>query len=321
MIDDFDGDDNSDDQTASGYIACRACGARIRANREQCLRCGEPLAPAPETVSLSTISSGRPLLITIGITAAVVAVLVFLWMNRPSPADSDAQSFAAPHPATTANAAAPADRRGIQPNAAASAGAIQGAGADAFIDATGVAALPEGDPPTARARFEQAVAQNPADPEAFNNLGRALVWVGDRKAAVDKFARAVELGPSTWSYHFNQAYMLGELREWERALSEYRVAAQLAPDQYAVQFDLAMALHKSGDDASAIPQYQLALRLAPADPRVHAALATSLEREGRATEARKAFQRYLELAPSAPDAEAVKAHLQTLGSSGSVSGP
>jgi Flp pilus assembly protein TadD len=165
-----------------------------------------------------------------------------------------------------------------------------------------------------RARAEEALAKRPDDPEALNNLGLVLERTGQFDEAIARFSRAAQLGPRNWAYHFNLAHALAQRQNWDRAVSEYRIAAGLYPTDAATQCNLATALQKTRDDAAAIPIFERGVQLAPGDPDCHLGLATSLEREGQTADARKEYQQYVELAPSAPDADAVKSHLESMGS-------
>ena len=307
----------SEEEAGVRYIACRACGTRIRADRESCLRCGEPLEAAPETVSLQTISSGRPLLVAIGTGVIIVAAAAAIWFNRPQIERNDAaaQPLASPRPAAAPGAKPAAATAPVIPVTATGssqvASAESGLPPDTMVDASGILAASD-DEPAARDRYAQAASQNPQDPAAQDGYGRALARAGDHAAAVEKFARASELMPNNWVYHFNQAYLLAQDQDWSKALLELRQAARLAPDQFGVQFDLAVALHKTDDEAAAIPQYQQAMRLAPNDPRTHLALALSFERTGRPADARAQYQAYLSAAPSASDADKIRTQMEAL---------
>ena len=58
----------------------------------------------------------------------------------------------------------------------------------------------------ARFRFERAVAKNPDDPEALNNLGVALEQQGEFARAKEAFEKALKLAPS--SLYIQQNYDL-----------------------------------------------------------------------------------------------------------------
>src|SRR5438046_8614271 len=75
----------------AGYVICAECGARIKANREHCLRCGEPLRgleppapPLPLHEALG-ISEGATKLLGVVAALVVVGLAVLMWQLRPQP--------------------------------------------------------------------------------------------------------------------------------------------------------------------------------------------------------------------------------------------
>jgi Flp pilus assembly protein TadD len=286
---------------------CASCGARIRADREWCLRCEAPLVPARSRSSelqlpgwLRARGGGTLIFGAVGVLA-VLLVGYTIW-DRSASSNGDAGARPATAPAgggASTGAAAPS----VTLWSATSLDAKKKGGAE-----------PSGaELAAARARDEATLKTNPDDPEALNNLGLTLERIGQIDEAIARFSRAAQLGPRNWAYHFNLAHALAQRQSWDRAIGEYRVAAGLYPTDAATQCNLATALQKKGDDAAAIPVFEKAVQLAPAEPSCHLALATSLEKEGRDVDARREYQMYLELAPSAPDADTVKSHLASLG--------
>lgn len=313
MIEDFE--EEPSDLETTGFIACKACGARIRANREACLRCGEPLEAAPPLVTLSTISSGRPLIVALAIAAGLAGLFVVFWINRPTVVDQDA-------PAYTRAGAAPASAVRPAPAGHAPPAAVPSApDPDDFLDLPQTADVDLADLPAARAEFETRVERSPNDAAALNNLGLVLMRQGDAIAATPKFEHAIQHSPNEATYHANLANAFSKQGQWNRVVGEYRQALELAPNDTVVQFNIAVALHKMGDDVSAIPEYELAMSLAPDEARFHAALAASLEKAGKVEQALHELQQYLDMAPSGPYAASVAARQQALSEAGQAARP
>jgi tetratricopeptide (TPR) repeat protein len=297
----------------SEFVTCAACGARMKADRQRCLRCDEPLAavagrPSPAPVRLSarqwTVALG-------GGALALAGVAALLWAGRPVLEEETAQAYTAPRARTSARTAS---ARGASDDSDSRPMPVAVPPSAAFLDSSrgATAAFTTGDFAAARAKFEEALKHKPDDPSALNGLGQALIRTGDLRGALARFERAAELAPGEWEYRFNLGHALSRLSMWDRAITEYRQAATLFPGDYATQFNLAMSLHKKGDFAAAIPEFERAIELAPAEGSFHIALGNSFERVGKLAEARREFARYLEMEPSAPDAAAVKAHLDEL---------
>ncbi len=299
------------------YVTCAACGARIRADRERCLRCFEILVAAPEPKLIERLTPEQKRLVAGAAVVAVLLVGLLAWRNRPTPIDEVAPVLQPRAAVNGAAAGPPAASAAARPTTA------YVAPPGAFLDTSraGTAAFLTGDLRGARAQFEAALEHKPDDPEALNSIGQILDRQGDLEGAVARFEKAISIAPDRWVYHFNLAHTVGRQRDWTRAIDEYREAARLFPDDYATQFNLALAVQRSGDAQAAIPEFEKAIRLAPAEASFHLALGNSLQAAGRLPEARKAFETYLEMEPSAPDAAKVKAHLEVLSAAISARAP
>ena len=299
----------------AGYVICAECGARIKANREHCLRCGEPLRgleppapPLPLHEALG-ISEGATKLLGVIVALAVVGLAALMWQLRPQPiVDEIAQPVGAAHVAPPPAAPAPAAENSSVATSAPPMEPVTSA------DATrsGSAKFSSGNYEAAKNDFEQAVEKNPNDAEAQNSLGQALVRLGRVADAVPHFERATTLAPDKWAYRFNLAHAVGELGQWDRAVTEYRTALRTFPSDYATQFNLAMALYKQGNLNAAVPEFEKAIALAPAEASFHFSLGMTLEKLGRINEAIVEYRRYLDMNPIGPDAAKVKAHIELL---------
>ena len=292
-------------------IVCRACGARIKAGRERCLRCGNKLeesSRALPTTLLRDLSSkhgaalkaGGALLLVMLLGAAGAAYLRARPSNPEPPASVSAP---APKPATATRAVQPAEP------------ALEGRVLDHKL--AGSLSYAQGDYAAAVDRYRQALVENPNDADTLNNLGQALTRMDQAAEAIPYLDRARELYPNVWAYRFNLARAHGQAGDWSRAVAGYRAAQELFPDDYVTQFNLAHALHKEGNNEQAVVEYQKAITLAPGEPSFQLSLAASYESLNRSSDAVQSYRRYLEMAPDAPEARKVKERLQALTSSAS----
>jgi tetratricopeptide (TPR) repeat protein len=301
----------------AGYVICAECGARIKADREHCLRCGEPLRgveppapPLPLHEALDISQGALQILVLVG-ALTVVGVGVMLWQLRPETVrDEIAQPFG---PALERNAVPPPPEP-PDPGTPVEAAPSPSLEPATSFDATrsGSAKFSAGDYEAAKNDFEQAVEKNANDPEAHNNLGQALVHLGRVAEAIPHLERAVTLAPDKWAYRFNLGHAVGEIGQWARAVSEYREALKIFPNDYATQYNLALALYKKGDVSAAIPEFEKAIAFAPAEPSFHFSLAMALEKAGRVEDAIREYRRFLEMEPFGADAAKVKAHIDLL---------
>lgn len=289
----------------TAYVICSACGARIKADRDRCLRCDAPLVAAPPPSPARV--KDRALVAGTVVSLFLLFGLAIVWEARTRPKiDGVAHPGGRPAPVAAAPAPTPA--------------ATDGDGAaEPFTPVTSLdsgrlaaAAYGQGDYDRARTQLEDAIRKQPDDVDALNNLGQILARQRRTDEAIQLFTRAATLAPDKWAAHFNLAHAFGEQGKWDAAIGEYRIAARLFPDDYATAFNLAMALHKKGEEDAAIAGYARAIQLAPGEASFHLALAISLEKLGRSAEARDEYARYVEMSPDAPDAVSIKARIAAL---------
>ena len=302
----------------SGYVICAECGARIKANRQHCLRCGEPLRgleppapPLPLHEALGISPGALQILVVVG-ALAVAGVGVMLWQLRPQPMVDEIAVPVGP----VAERKRPTPPPSAEPSAESSAASVP---TPAFepttaLDSTraGSAKFSAGDFESAKNDFQTAVERNPNDAEARNNLGQTLLRLSRPGEALPHLERAVALAPDKWAYRFNLANAVGQLGQWDRAIKEYRGALTIFPSDYATQYNLALAIYKKGDAAASIPEFEKAIALAPSEASFHFSLAMALEKAGRVSDALREYRQFLDMDPLGSDAAKVKAHIELL---------
>ena len=282
-------------------VVCQICGAKTKAGRLRCPRCGEVFAAAPAVADKATglpAVFGRyrgPLALAGSVLSVVLLVAVIA--SRPDPVEEQPVRRSAPaaRPAAVATAA-PA-----QPD-------------PGFLDSKtgGKVAYAAGDYVSALEHYKEAVALNPNDGDALNNLGQLLSRNGDPAAAIPHLEKASRLYPKVWAYRFNLAHAHGRLGNWSQAVDDYRQARNLFPDDYVTHFNLGMALHKLGDEEAAVYEFRRGAELAPSEPSFHLSLGVSYEQLNLPDQAVKSYEQYLALAPSTPDTDKVKARIELL---------
>lgn len=283
-------------------VICASCGAKTKAARQRCPRCGEPLvaaeaAPRPQVLSL--LARWRGPLVIGGTALSLLILVVVVWRQEPQ--------------LTNAPVAAPLVRQATPtPPAPAPSIPVAEPVTSFDLDREGIASYQKGDFTGALERFEEAVKKNPDDPAARNDLGQVLVRLGRAREALPHLVRATELNPSAWAPRFNLANAYGALGEWGRAIPEYQRADQLFPDDYVTVYNLGLAYHKAGEEEPAVKAFRRAIELAPGEPTFHLSLGISYERLNLKAEAAQAYEDYLEMAPKAAEAEKIRAHIETL---------
>jgi tetratricopeptide (TPR) repeat protein/ribosomal protein L40E len=290
-----------------GFVICSKCGARIRADREWCLRCHEQLVAwkKPEILPSWINAMGGGTLIFGIVGVAAVAVIFYLSVDSGNAQPDTPIRRASPQ--TAASAAAPA-------RVASAATQTTHIEQVTFVDNDHRSSvlIPENDLANARKRFEEALERDPKNPDTLNNLALTLERLGFVDSAVGKLSEAVALDRRNWIYHFNLAHVMSLRQDWNHAVSEYAAALEIFPSNYAAQYNLAVAYHLSGNEPEAIKAYEKAITMAPGDPAVHLSFALTLEASGRPDDAVSEYRKYLQMVPTARDAAAVSARIQSL---------
>jgi tetratricopeptide (TPR) repeat protein/ribosomal protein L40E len=296
------------DSEEVGFVICSKCGARIRADREWCLRCHEPLVawkkpeiPLPPVVR--ALGGGT---LIFGLVGAVAAgVIIYLTFFDSSAAQPDQ-----PVRRTAPQVAAPAAASATAPRSDSTSRIEQ----VTFVDAPrrSTVDIAAADPIANRKRFEETLESNPKDADTLNNLGLTLERLGFVESAVARFTAAIEADRRNWIFHFNLAHAVSQLQNWNRAAAEYSAALELFPDNYAAQYNMGIALHLGGNETEAVKAFEKAIQMAPGDPAAHLSRAISLEASGHPDDAVSEYRRYLQMVPNARDAAAVTKRVQSL---------
>ena len=108
----------------------------------------------------------------------------------------------------------------------------------------------------AQEHWEKALALNPKDPAAYNNLANLYTHAGPIKKAFEYYGKAIELKPQEPLYYRNlgdvvylfrkdasEFYHLTEQQVFDKALELYRKALKLDPDNFPLATDLAQTYY------------------------------------------------------------------------------
>ncbi|MEW6320926.1 MAG: tetratricopeptide repeat protein [Acidobacteriota bacterium] len=292
---------------------CPGCGLKRREGWTRCPRCRTLLfAEASADDQARSALAARLGTWAAGGAAAMVALLVAVGVIR-------SVTTSPPAPAATR---APADRPVSQPTArGATTRPVDQATRTAqlaFDDVrAGNAAYVQGDLEAALDAFEAAVAANPSDPDARNNLAQVLVRLNRADEALPHFAAAIAADPERWSFRFNRARAYDQLERWTEAIADYRESGRLFPEDYATQFNLGLSLMKVKRYQEAVLALERAVQLAPSEPSFLITLGTAYVGAEQPARARAVFQQFLELAPDDAEAPRVRALIAAFDASAS----
>ena len=143
----------------------------------------------------------------------------------------------------------------------------------------------------ADANFRRALALNPDDPKALDNLGLALEAQNRNEDAAVAYRRAITaqrgaaLRLKSEQPLLNLATLLNNKNQSAEALPLLLEAVELAPQSVRCQEELSRAYMATAEPARGIAAMQRAAALAPEDPRVHYRLSQLYRRAGESARA------------------------------------
>lgn len=113
------------------------------------------------------------------------------------------------------------------------------------------------------ALYRQALAHDPGNAFAHNNLGLALARKGDLDGAIREFRTAAEAGHA--EAVCNLGNVLLSLKRVDEALAQYRLALEKDPKSFMAHNNLALVLEERGDWAGAAAHLRALNEIAPKD--------------------------------------------------------
>ena len=146
-------------------------------------------------------------------------------------------------------------------------------------------------------RHRRAVELKPDYEIALNNLGLDLYLTGKGSEAIPHFQKALELKPHYAQAHNNLANVLLQTGQFDDAIVHFRQALESKPDFAGAEANLGNALFQTGRVANAIVHYERAVEIQPGYAKAHANLANALLQTGRAREAVAHLQTAVALQP------------------------
>jgi tetratricopeptide (TPR) repeat protein len=169
-----------------------------------------------------------------------------------------------------------------------------------------------GQPGSALAFYERALALNPAEPVAWFNRGGLLMAAGRPADALESFQRACALAPRSASFHCNRGAALFELGRLDEAARAYEQA--LAHDRNLPQAELNLGnvLMRMGRYRAARDGYLRAIALRPGYALAYCGLGIVAKELGRFDEAMASFEHALDFAPDSEEALSNRGCLQLL---------
>jgi len=153
----------------------------------------------------------------------------------------------------------------------------------------------------ATSEWKKAVALNPEDTRARNNLGISLAKTGRLTEAVAQFQKVLAVEPDSADTHNSLGAALAAAGKTDAAIRHYRRALDVNPRNAEALGNLGSILAQRGRVDEAIAHFQRALAINPQDASAHTNIAAALAQKGRLDQAIPHFRSALALKPGAPE--------------------
>ncbi|MEB3356313.1 MAG: tetratricopeptide repeat protein [Synechococcales bacterium] len=129
----------------------------------------------------------------------------------------------------------------------------------------GLLADRQGDTQTAEEAFQRAIALNPLEVSAYNNLGCIFLRFARIEEAIALFQKALALQPQSAPLHNNLAQAWVEQGNWDAAFAAYEQALRSDPTFELAYYNLGRLWHHQQQYDRAIACFQRAIELNPDD--------------------------------------------------------
>jgi Flp pilus assembly protein TadD len=90
--------------------------------------------------------------------------------------------------------------------------------------------------------FAKQQNYKPDNSEFHNNLGLALIQVGDAGSSISEFQTALRLRPNDSGYQGNLGVAYLQRADFDSAINQFQSALKLAPQDATLHYDLGLAL-------------------------------------------------------------------------------
>jgi tetratricopeptide (TPR) repeat protein/capsular polysaccharide biosynthesis protein len=145
---------------------------------------------------------------------------------------------------------------------------------------------------------QDAIALNPKDFWAYNNLGFALIKLERWEDAIRAYTHAKKLNPDVFALENNLGFIFRQLGKWEDAIVCYKSAIKLAPQEMWPYHHLGDSYLNLGQFSQAVTAYQNAIALNSNSPWSYHNLGLALFNLQRWEDAVNAYRQAIALQPN-----------------------
>jgi Flp pilus assembly protein TadD len=171
-----------------------------------------------------------------------------------------------------------------------------------------------GDPAKAVAKWQQWTKDHPTDVRGLTLLGSLQESQGDRTAAIDSYKKALAIQPDQPVAANNLAFLMVETgQNLDVALSLAQIARRGLPNSPSSADTLAWIYYQKGNYASARDLLEDAIKVAPNDANIHYHLGMTYAKLSNSTDAVTHLKKAAALAPNTQTAKDADKELALLG--------
>ncbi len=123
--------------------------------------------------------------------------------------------------------------------------------------------------------LRRRMLENRNSPDAYCDLGVAIIQSGDPKSAIVYLKQATKLNPDHARSHYNLALAYQKLGYIDNALNAYENVIRLSPKDHEAWANVAVLFHQRNEYDDSIHFYQKALELDPQQPKAWSGLAVT----------------------------------------------
>ncbi|MCS5612875.1 MAG: tetratricopeptide repeat protein [Candidatus Poribacteria bacterium] len=144
----------------------------------------------------------------------------------------------------------------------------------------------------------QAIATDPNQAPFFNNLGNALQNQGKLEESVQAYQKALQIQPDYAEAYYNFGNVLHKHGKLDASVQAYQKALQIQPDYAKAYNNFGNVLHHQGKLEESVQVYQKALQIQPDYAEAYSNLGVVLKDQGHLEEAFRACQKAIKSKPT-----------------------
>jgi tetratricopeptide (TPR) repeat protein len=160
----------------------------------------------------------------------------------------------------------------------------------------------KGDYESATRNLMEYLTTEPADHDAWNNLGFAYTRLGKYEKAIEAYKKAVETKPDEHDAWNNLGYDYSALKKYDEAIEAYKKAVEIKPDKHESWYNLGNSYFELKKYDVAIEAYKKAVEIKPDKHEAWYNMGNIYSELKRYDEAIEAYKKAVEIKPDKHEA-------------------